>query len=142
MSSGGDGSPYYLEAEINSPCAVCVPERAAISKRNGFRRAPASNFMPSRTRASCCVRFEPLLLENGKELESLDLLEFFSRTAGRTILRRTWLKSGKRDRRKRGSHVNWSHSKPRLLPPESPRAFRFTCEDGNGLDRGLFRKFK
>ena len=44
MPSDGDASPYYLEAEINSPLCQLRPGRPATSTRNGFPPAWGANF--------------------------------------------------------------------------------------------------
>ena len=44
MPADDDSSPYYLEAEVNSPFAGCAPAKAAISTRNGFPPAWGANF--------------------------------------------------------------------------------------------------
>ena len=43
LSADPDASPYYLEAELNSPMCRLRPGRAATSRRSGFLREPEAS---------------------------------------------------------------------------------------------------
>ena len=52
LTSDPDASPYYLEAEPNSPMCRLRPGKAVASKRSGSPRDPEANFTASQKRAS------------------------------------------------------------------------------------------
>ena len=59
LSSGGDGSPYYLEAEINSPLCQLRPGESCDLETEWFPTRAGKNFTVLRTQGSCCVRSAP-----------------------------------------------------------------------------------
>ncbi len=98
MSSGGDGSPYYLEAEINSPLCQLRAGESCDLDTEWFPTRAGDEFHGA-SEAGIVLRPLRATLSRAARSGSPDRLEFSCRTTGGALLRRTWLEPGKRERR-------------------------------------------
>jgi hypothetical protein len=139
LSSGGDGSPFYLEAEINSPlCQLRAGESCAL-ETEWFPTRAGSEFQGV-TDASIVLRpLRATRLENGKIRLSGSFGVFF---AGRLV-----------------AHLYDEHGsslgsvtmatvdpveavslETEIAPPGKPARISLHLEDGNGLDLGSLQE--
>ena len=78
LSSGGDGSPYYLEAEINSPLCQLAPRRKLRSRHRMVSRLAPVNEFHDVTDAGIVLRPLRAKLKSRTRSDFPDPLEFSS----------------------------------------------------------------
>ena len=100
MPADDDSSPYYLEAEVNSPSVPAAPRRK-LQPRHGMVSHPRGQRISRRDRSR--PGSQPASRQPSGEWQAQAFWFVWSvlrGKAGRPFLRRTWCKSGKRTRGK------------------------------------------
>src|SRR5579863_2055790 len=139
MSKGDDASPYYLEAELNSPLCRLRPAESCSFETEWFPTRAGSEFHGV-TDAGIVLR--PLLatrLENGKIRISGSFGVFFS---GR-LLAHFYNEHGASLGTTPIAEVNPADPvtlETEIAPPGKPARISLHLEDSNGLDRGSLQE--
>ncbi len=90
MSSGGDGSPYYLEAEINSPLCRLHPGEACSLDTEWFPTRTGNEFHGVTDAGDCSAPTSSHTFREWQDCTLRFLRGVFRRAPGRALLRRTW----------------------------------------------------
>lgn len=139
MTSGDDASPYYLEAEINSPLCRLRPEETCSLETEWFPTRAESEFHGVTDAGIVTRPLQGLRLENGKIKLSGSFGVFFS---GRLIAR-LYDEHGANLGTVPVVEVN--PAEPVLLeteiaPSGKPTRLSLHLEDTNGVDRGSLQE--
>ena len=135
LSSGGDGSPYYLEAELNSPLCQLRPGETCNFETEWFPTRAGSEFHGA-TDAGIVVRpLRATLLETGKVGLSGTFGVFF---AGRLVAHFYNEHGAELDSVFVADvdPVKLVSLETEIVPPAKPARISLHLEDSNGLDRG------
>jgi hypothetical protein len=139
MSSGEDGTPYYLEAEINSPLCRLRPREACTLQTEWFPTRAGDEFHAV-TDAGIVVRpLRATRLENGKIGLSGAFGVFFS---GRLVAH-LYNEHGLELPSVPVANVDPAELvglEARIASTEKPARISLHLEDWNGLDRGSLQK--
>ena len=139
MSSGGDGVPYYLEAEINSPLCRLRPGETCNLETEWFPTRVESEFHGA-TDAGIVVRpLRATRLESGKIKLSGSLGVFF---AGRLVAHVYNQHGAELDSvpLKDVDPAQLVELETEITPAEKPARISLHLEDWNGLDRGSLQE--
>jgi hypothetical protein len=139
MSSGGDGGPYYLEAEINSPLCRLRPGETCSLETEWFPTRVGSEFHAV-TDAGVVVRsLRATYLENGKITLSGAFGVFF---AGRLMAHVYNEHGAELDSVAVGDvdPVELVSLQTEIASPDKPARISLHLEDRTGLDRGSFQE--
>jgi hypothetical protein len=139
MSSGGDGVPYYLEAEINSPLCRLRPGEKCNLETEWFPTRAESEFQGA-TDAGIVVRpLRATRLESGKIKLTGAFGVFF---AGRLVAHLYNEHGAESDEvpMRNVDPVELVALETEIAPAEKPARISLHLEDRNGLDRGSLQE--
>jgi hypothetical protein len=139
MSSGGDGSPYYLEAEINSPLCQLQPGESCDLDTEWFPTRAGSEFHGVSDAGIVLRPFRAKLQEGGKIGLSGSFGVFFAGQLVAQFYDQRGLSLGV---------VNIASVDPteavsletEIVPPGKPARISVHLQDGNGLDLGSLQE--
>jgi hypothetical protein len=135
MSSGGDGAPYYLEAEINSPLCRLRPGDSCNLETEWFPARVESEFHGASDAGMIVRPLRASRLESGKIKLSGAFGVFF---AGRLVARLYNEHGAELDsvRVRDVDPVEVVALETEIAPEGKPARISLHVEDWNGLDRG------
>ena len=139
MSADPDASPYYLEAEINSPMCRLRPGESCDFETEWFPTRAGSEFHGVTDAGIVTRPLRATRLENGKIRLSGSFGVFFS---GRLVARfyDEHGRASEHCRWRKWIQPNRSCWKRRLSPPGKSARLSLHLEDENGIDRGSLQE--